>query len=234
MKTVYIASPYHADTPEETEKNRLAALAACEDAYRLGRLVSTKIVPVTSVGNFPYLDDNKPEERAEALRMGIALLSKCDELWVAGDRVSEGMRGEIRAAARLGKPVYSMGIDRSKIEDAVFDMLHMFDDRQCLSGGAGLDYTGRLLILKQSALAPWALEPENQLWIARFGFGTDPDANGRAVYAVNLFDGENARWKREDFYGIADIDRLPDWAQKGFEEYGKQQENNKESEESEL
>jgi hypothetical protein len=233
MKLVYIASPYHANTPEEMERNRQAAHAACEEAYRLGRLNGIKIIPVTPIGNFPYLDDNKPDERAQALHMGIALLSKCDELWVAGGRVSEGMKGEIRAAVRMEKPVYSMGLEQQKIQNAIFDMLPMLDEKSCFKDNDRRDYTGQLLVLKLSALAPWSIEPENQLWTAYQGFGTRPDAGGRAVYAKNLFDGEETRFDRADFYGIADPSRLPDWAQKAFDEY-QQQNSEYESEEQDL
>ena len=232
MKTVYIAAPYRAGTPEEMEKNRQAALAACEKAYHLGRLMGEMIVPITPIGNFPYLDDNKPDERERALHMGAALLSKCDELWVAGDRISEGMRLEIRAAVRLEKPVLSMGLAQEKIKAAVSDMPPLLEVKQCYATSDRRDYTGQLLILKPSALAPWAKEPDNQLWIASHGFGTSPTASGRAVYAQNLFDGEKARFNRADFYGVANVNRLPDWAQKGFADYMEQQ-NNDESEELE-
>jgi hypothetical protein len=224
VKVVYIAFPCGTATPEETEKDKRAAHAACEEAYRLGRLNGIKIIPVTPVGNFPYLDGGKPDERDRALRMGIALLSKCDELWAAGDRVSEGMRDEMRAAVRMGKPVYSMGIDRAKIQEAIADMSPMLDEKNCLNESAEKNYKGRLLVLKASALAPWAAEPENQLWIASdIGFGTDPNALGRAVYAKNLCDGEEARWNRGDFHGIADPAGLPDWARTRFDEYRQQQ-----------
>ena len=232
MKIVYIAAPYRAGTPEEMERNHKAALAACGEAYRLGRLTGDKIIPITPIGAFPYLDDHKPEEREQALQMGTALLAKCDEVWCAGDRVSEGMRGEIRAAVRLGKPVYSMGMEQAKVQDAVSDMLPMLDVRQCDQDSDRRDYTGQLLVVKESALAPWAREPENQLWVATHGNGCRPDAIGRSVFAVNLFDGDKASFDRADFYGVADVSKLPGWAQKGFEEY-QQQNIEEESEEFE-
>jgi len=234
MKFVYIASPYHADTPEEMERNKQFAHAACEQAYRLGRINGIKIIPVTPIGNFPYLDDHKPDEREQALHMGTALLSKCDELWVAGDRISEGMRGEIRAAARMDKPIYSLGIEQQKIQDAIFDMLPMLDERQCFQNSDRRDYTGQLLIVKPSALTPWSIEPENQLWIATHGNGCRPDAKGRSVFVENIFDGDRASFDRSDFYGVANVKRLPDWAQKAFEEYQQQQNSENESEEQDL
>jgi hypothetical protein len=231
LKIVYVASPYHADTPEEMEKNRQSALAACEEAYRLGRLTGERVVPLTPLVNFPYLNENDPKERDEALRSGLSLLSKCDELWVAGDHVSEGMRNEIRAAVRMEKPVYSMGLAQEKIQAVIADMPPLLDEKSCFKNSGGKDYEGQLLVLKPSALAPWALEPENQLWIASGGFGTRPDAGGRAVYAKCLYDGESARWNRSDFYGVANVNRLPDWAQEKFEEY--QQHNHERNEEQE-
>jgi hypothetical protein len=232
LKIVYIASPYHADTPAEMEENRQAALSYCGEVYRLGRLSGHKIIPVTPIGLFPYLDDDKPEERRQALRMGAALLSKCDELWVAGSHVSEGMRGEIRTAARLSKPIYSMGVKQEKIQAAIDGMRPMLEESVCYKHSGEKDFTNQLLVLKHSNLAPWAQEPENQLWIADSGFGCSPSASGRAVYATNLFDGEKARWNRSDFCGVAIENRLPEWARDRFEEY-QQANNNEESEEIE-
>jgi hypothetical protein len=86
--------------------------------------------------------------------------------------------------------------------------------------------------LKAGELAPWAKEPENQLWIANNGFGTSPAARGRRVYAKNLFDGEEARFDRADFYGIADPGCLPGWARDRLSQ-PQDQNNNDDSEEIE-
>jgi hypothetical protein len=215
------------------ERNKQAALDACEEAYRLGRLSGERFVPVTPLVNFPYLNENDPKERDEALKLGLSLLTKCDELWVAGDRISEGMRGEIRAAVRLEKPVYSMGLSQEKIQAAIADMRPMLEQSVCYKSSDAKDFTNQLLVLKASKLAPWAKEPENQLWVAKNGSGCRPTASGRAVYCQNIFDGEEARWDRSDFHGIADDARLPDWAREKFEEYRQEQENS-ESEEQDL
>ncbi len=41
-------------------------------------------------------------ERELALRIGEEMLSRCDEVWVCGDHISEGMRSEIRSAQQKG------------------------------------------------------------------------------------------------------------------------------------
>lgn len=38
-----------------------------------------------------FLDDTIPEERQIGMTMGRELLSRCDELWVFGDRLSAGI-----------------------------------------------------------------------------------------------------------------------------------------------
>jgi len=212
MKLVYISSPYYAQTAEEMEKNKNDALSACEYAYSLSLLAGEKIVPLTPHVNFPYFDVHDPEEKTKMERMGLLLLSKSDEMWVAGDAITDEMRNEIRAAVRMGIPVMSMSMESIKIQDAAKDLRLMLNVGNCVKNSNHQDYTDQILVLKESRLAPWALEAENQLWKADSGFGLDPNARGRAVYATNLFDGEKARWNRDDFLGIADVDRLPDWA----------------------
>ena len=230
MKYVYIAAPYHAETPEEMELNKQIALAACGEAYKLGRLTGEMIVPITPIVNFPYLNENDPKERDQALKMGLSLITKCDEVWCAGDHVSEGMKGEIRAAVRMDKPVYSMGMEQEKIQTAISGMEPMLTEKHCYKNSDNKDYSNQLLVLKASALAPWAKEPENQLWIANGGgFGTSPTANGRAVFAKSLSDGEESRWNRSDFIGVANPSRLPVWIKEKLSEI--QEQNNEESEE---
>ena len=53
------------------------------------------------------LDDNKPKEREQALRVGLELLESCDVLLVgARYGISEGMREEIDRAQELGLSIH--------------------------------------------------------------------------------------------------------------------------------
>ena len=56
-------------------------------------------IPIAPHLLFPqFLCDEKAQERNLGLQFGIALLSKCTEVWVFGDDVSPGMREEIKRA----------------------------------------------------------------------------------------------------------------------------------------
>ncbi|WP_244912640.1 DUF4406 domain-containing protein [Streptococcus acidominimus] len=50
-----------------------------------------------------FLDDHNPDERIVGLTMGQELLKRCDEIWVFGPKISDGMKFEIDTAKRLGK-----------------------------------------------------------------------------------------------------------------------------------
>ncbi|WP_457945433.1 DUF7768 domain-containing protein [Caproiciproducens sp. LBM24188] len=99
MKLVYICSPLHGDM----EKNIEMANQYCASAARMD------VVPLAPHTIFTkYLNDNVPQQRERALAMGLALLSRCDELWVCGNVISPGMRGEIEYAKTHGIPIKHM------------------------------------------------------------------------------------------------------------------------------
>lgn len=91
---VYICSPYSGDV----ENNTARARAFCRFA------VVKRAIPVAPHLLFPqFMSEEK--ERSLALFMGIVLLGKCDEVWVFGDRISEGMVGEIGKAKKMRKKI---------------------------------------------------------------------------------------------------------------------------------
>jgi len=93
MKTVYIASPYAGDIEHNTDMAR----KYCRHAAGQG------VIPLAPHLLFTqFLNDNIPEEREQGCRMGMELLSTCDELWVCGPRISNGMMAELAEARRLG------------------------------------------------------------------------------------------------------------------------------------
>ena len=93
-----------------------------------------------------------------------------------------------------------------------FHALGLFDSGHCEPDQWDTDLTGKVLVLSPDSLKEEAWSETNQLWLARGGFGCMPNARGRAVYAVCLGDGEEARWDRSDFVGVLDEQYLPDWA----------------------
>ena len=73
-------------------------------------------------------------------------------------------------------------------------------------------YENRLLILKPESLKEEFRHAEFQYFLARAGFGCAPSKLGTKVFGEFLCDGEKASFRRYDFLGIADENKLPDWA----------------------
>jgi hypothetical protein len=96
MPIVYICSPYAGDVEGNTERARNYSRFAALHGY----------IPFTPHLLFPqFLDDTNPTERDLGLHFGKAILPKCAEVWVFGDRISPGMGAEIRQARRKGKRI---------------------------------------------------------------------------------------------------------------------------------
>lgn len=93
---LYIASPLRGDV----EQNIQNAMRYCEKAIRGGYIPLAPHVMYQGLFN-----DEIPKEREAALDIGLRMLEKCSRMWACGDRISEGMRGEMNLAKEKGIPV---------------------------------------------------------------------------------------------------------------------------------
>lgn len=92
---------------EETEE------LDCEPGY-CAYAASCGVIPLAPHTIFTqYLNDAVPEQREQGLRMGHELLERCDELWVMGDTISQGMKDEIGLATFLQLPILYVSDDTS-------------------------------------------------------------------------------------------------------------------------
>ncbi len=91
---VYVCSPYSGDV----EKNTCRARSYSRFA------VAKHAIPVAPHLLYPQFMD-EDTERELALFMGIVLLGKCDEVWVFGDTISDGMAAEIARAKKQRKTI---------------------------------------------------------------------------------------------------------------------------------
>ena len=123
-KRVFICSPFRgiADTPEEAKENYQKNIATAKGACRLATALG--FVPYCPHLYFPrFLLDSSPEERETGIRMGLTWLEQCNELWVIGRRISEGMKREISRAEELGIPAaffVSRRTPEERLLDAIF------------------------------------------------------------------------------------------------------------------
>lgn len=100
MKIVYIAHPISGNIKENLEKIRLIV--------REINLTIPDVVPFA-----PYwldcfaLDDTVREERERGIKNDTALIEAgfINEIWLFGDKISNGMSAEIILAVKLGIPV---------------------------------------------------------------------------------------------------------------------------------
>ena len=92
------------------------------------------------------------------------------------------------------------------------------DHKHCRARGDNENLEGKLIILRSSSLAPEYRTADCQLGFATGGFGCIPGAGGSAVYFEELYSGEHCRWEVGDVLGIADHEKLPDWAKEKLAE----------------
>ena len=93
---VYICSPFAGDIDYNTSRTR----GYCRFA------ISEGCIPLAPHLHFPqFLDEDDKESRELGLSFALALLTRCDALWVFGGKASSGMAQEISKAESLGIPV---------------------------------------------------------------------------------------------------------------------------------
>ena len=101
MKKIYVCSPMRGNL----DVNRLRAKEYAQMVYRKGFL---PIAPQIYLEEATGLLEERGH-RDELLVLGKELLKLCDELWIFGDRISEGMKEEIALAKKLKIKVFMWG-----------------------------------------------------------------------------------------------------------------------------
>jgi hypothetical protein len=100
VRTIYLAHPLSAETAAGIEKNRT-------NAARWGIWIA-KTFPCAVSADWIWWSmvlDETPENRALGLSRDFVQISKCQELWLVGGRVSGGMQLESDYAKCEGVPV---------------------------------------------------------------------------------------------------------------------------------
>ena len=91
MKKVYVCAPLGGNIEQNLKKVKTYT----EYALRCGT------APVVPHFYAECLDDNDPKDREIGLAAGLSLLWFCDELWLFGDTVTDGMRAELQFCKNL-------------------------------------------------------------------------------------------------------------------------------------
>ena len=100
-KSAYICSPYNADTFEGRFNNMLLArsyMAYANEHFEVNARAPHAYLPIV-------IFEERPEERRLALEFGQKLLACCDIVYVCGNRMSQGMEGELQRAASLNMEI---------------------------------------------------------------------------------------------------------------------------------
>ena len=159
-----------------------------------------------------YLNDAVPEQREQGLRTGHELLERCDELWVMGDTISQGMKDEIGLATFLQLPILYVSDDMVKNQKMIRQSDRPLDINDCIPDSSQYNYENQFLVLKPGVSSKGKdMTADDSIWYARNGFGCIYGARGQAVYAESLLTGKYIHWERHDFCGIVKPESLKEW-----------------------
>ena len=82
----------------------------------------------------------------------------------------------------------------------------------CLPGSQSADFNGKLIIVKASALKPECRTATSQYMRCSHGNGARPGSLGTSVFGTELFSGKSVCYQRYQIEGVADLEKLPEWA----------------------
>ena len=95
-KVIYVCSPCRGNVAANISWAKLYVELILREGH-------TPIAPHVFYSEF--INDEDSRDREIALEAGKNILSRCDEVWVFGNHISEGMKSEIRMAELLDIPV---------------------------------------------------------------------------------------------------------------------------------
>lgn len=96
MKKIFICSPFRGNIKENKKAAQFFAKV----------IIGTGRVPVAPHLYFPqFLDEENPNERMNGIEMGLELMDVCDEVYVLGFNITEGMKFELDHAREKRIPV---------------------------------------------------------------------------------------------------------------------------------
>ena len=99
-KIIFVSSPFSGNV----ERNIIKAREYCR------YVVDRNHIPLAPHLLFPqFMDDSNIEERSKAIGFNLELLKLCDEVWIFGDTISNGMEKEIEFAKRIDKTIKYIG-----------------------------------------------------------------------------------------------------------------------------
>ena len=93
-KIIYVCSPLRGDISGNIERVK----GYCKAIVGAGHIPYAPHLALDGV-----LDDNMPDEREKALSICIEMVKRCNEVWVFGDKLTEGMKKELEAAYKYDK-----------------------------------------------------------------------------------------------------------------------------------
>lgn len=116
MGKVYVISRYRAFTKSGMEFNRKVARHFCREIVLEGKIPVAPHLFYTQ-----FLDEGLESERQIGLDIGLKELHEADEflLVIIDGRISEGMRREIRQAAKDGMRGRAVCMTRKEIKDVI-------------------------------------------------------------------------------------------------------------------
>lgn len=98
-KLIYVCSPLRGDLEKNMKRARIYSKYVVDQGY----------IPFTPHIFFTqFLNDEIQEDRDAGISMGMQMLLLCQELWVFGDKISQGMQSEIDYANKNGIDVIYM------------------------------------------------------------------------------------------------------------------------------
>lgn len=113
---IFVCSPYRGDVKGNVERAKKYAKFITRCGY----------IPIVPHLFYPqFLDDKDAEERILGITLGVEQMRDCDEMWIYGTHISEGMAFEIQKAREFRIPVRLYDYDGNRMEA---DTL-MIDDR---------------------------------------------------------------------------------------------------------
>lgn len=132
-------------------------------------------------------------------------------LGIAWPEKSSGYTSFIEAVSAFNEHVQNQ-LDVVKAEREQRGDNPPLTDDACIQGSEDKDYTNQVVVYNPDALRPENKYADNQIFLARNGFGCKPGASGRAVYSTNLYTGEETRLNRPNILGIIKPEAMPEWA----------------------